>query len=113
MFRRYFKRLLAKNKEFLLSESLAVRGFMQLLMKQRNTGEKWTKEEKRLLKQHLKKIALVVPAIIVFLPPGGSILLPILVDLLDRRKNIRRPDAVLPQQNVPDAKPALAKEGPA
>jgi len=37
---RYFKGLLIKNKAFLLGQVLAVQGLMQLLMKNRNTGEK-------------------------------------------------------------------------
>ena len=81
--------MLVKNKEFILNEALAVKGFMHVLMKRRNMGEKWTREEKKLLRQHLKTMALAVPALIVFLPPGGSIFLPILVEVLDRRKNIR------------------------
>jgi hypothetical protein len=90
MIKSYLKRLLIKNKEFMLNEALAVKGFMKLLMKHRNTGEKLTKEERKLIKQHLKTMALAVPALIVFLPPGGSIFLPVLVDLLDRRKNTRQ-----------------------
>lgn len=89
MIKRYFRRLFLKNKDFLQREASAMKGFMHILMKHRNTGEKWTKEEKKLIKQHLKTLALAVPALIVFLPPGGSIFLPILVDVLDRRKDIR------------------------
>lgn len=90
MIKRYFKGLLAKNKDFILSETSAAKGIFQILFKHRNTGEKWTKEEKKQIKQHLKTLALAVPALIVFLPPGGGILLPILVDVLDRRKNVRK-----------------------
>ncbi len=86
----YFKGLLIKNKEFLLSEVLAVKGLMQLLMKNRNTGEKWTKEEIREIKFHLKHLSKMVPVIIVFLLPGGSLMLPFLAEVLDRRKTIRR-----------------------
>jgi hypothetical protein len=95
----YFTRLFLKNKDFLLRETIAYKGFMQILMKRRNTGEKWTKEEKNLIKQHLKTMALVVPALIVFLPPGGSIFLPILVDVLDRRKEVRKPETMLPAKD--------------
>jgi hypothetical protein len=89
MIKRYFRRLFLKNKDFLLRESDAIKGFMQVLMKHRNTGEKWTKEEKKQIRQHLKTMALTVPALIVFMLPGGSIYLPVLVDVLDRRKEIR------------------------
>lgn len=82
----YFKRLIIKNREFILKEVLAVKGLMYLLMKNRNTGEKWTKEEKREIKNHLKIISKLIPIIIVFLLPGGSLFLPFLAELLDRRK---------------------------
>jgi len=85
----YFKRLIVKNKAFILEEVLAVKGLMQLLMKQRNTDQKWTKEEKREIKNHLKSISKVIPALIIFLLPGGSLLLPVLAEVLDRRKTRR------------------------
>jgi hypothetical protein len=91
--RLYIKRLLASNRTFFYSQASAAKGFVVLLFKQRNTGKKWTREEKKLLKQHLKTMALSIPALIVFLPPGGSIFLPLLVDLMDRRKNRRPPQA--------------------
>lgn len=87
----YFKRLIIKNKAFLLEEVLAVKGLMQLLMKQRNTDQKWTKEERREIKIHLKNISKVIPALIIFLLPGGSLLLPFLAEVLDRRKTRRPP----------------------
>jgi hypothetical protein len=86
----YFKRLIIKNKTFILEEVLAVKGLMQLLMKQRNTDQKWTMEERREIKNHLKNISKVIPALIIFLLPGGSLLLPFLAEVLDRRKT-RRP----------------------
>jgi hypothetical protein len=70
-------------------EVLSIRGMMQILMKTRNTDEKWTWEEKREIKSHLKNIAKIVPVVAVFSLPGGSFLLPILAEALDRRK-IRR-----------------------
>jgi hypothetical protein len=91
MLRRYFKRLLERNKTFFFEQARAYKGFVHLFFKRRNTGEKWTKEEKKILKGHLKTMALSIPALIVFLPPGGSIFLPVLVDLMDRRKEVRRP----------------------
>ena len=86
----YFKSLIIKNKAFILEEVLAVKGLMQLLMKPRNTDQKWTREEKREIKIHLKNISKLIPALIVFLLPGGSLLLPFLAEVLDRRKS-RRP----------------------
>jgi hypothetical protein len=86
----YFKRIIIKNREFILREVLAVKGLMSLLMKNRNTGEKWTKEEKREIKNHLRDISKMIPFIIVFLLPGGSLFLPFLAEVLDRRKKRRR-----------------------
>ena len=85
----YIKRLIVKNREFILTEVLAVKGLMCLLMKNRNTGEKWTREEKMEIKIHLKIISKVIPVIIVFLLPGGSLFLPFLAEVLDRRKKRR------------------------
>jgi len=101
MIKRFLKGLIAKNKEFILSQVLAVKGLMQLLMKNRNTGEKWTRDEIREIRAHLKHIAMLVPALIIFLLPGGSVLLPLLAEVLDRRKRIRRPPAV-PDKSSPD-----------
>jgi hypothetical protein len=76
----YFKRLIIKNREFILNEVLAVKGLMYLLMKNRNTGE---------IKMHLRNISKVIPVLVIFLLPGGTLLLPILAEVLDRRKSRR------------------------
>jgi hypothetical protein len=89
MIKKYLKRLININKEAILMEVLAIRGLMQLLMKTRNTDEKWTREEKTEIKTHLKNIAKILPAIAIFSLPGGSFLLPILAEVLDRRKTRR------------------------
>jgi len=89
MIKKYVKRLIIINKEAILMEVLAIGGLMQLLMKIRNTDEKWTREEKTEIKRHLKNIAKIIPAIALFSLPGGSFLLPILAEALDRRK-VRR-----------------------
>jgi hypothetical protein len=86
MIKKYLKRLIVTNKEAILMQVLAIKGLMQLLMKTRNTDEKWTKEEKKEIKGHLKNIAKIIPAVIIFTLPGGSVLLPILAEALDRRK---------------------------
>jgi hypothetical protein len=94
MIKKYLKRLIITNKEAILMEVLSIRVLMQLLMKTRNTDEKWTREEKTEIKTHLKNIAKIIPAIAIFSLPGGSFLLPILLPMLaealDRRKT-RRP----------------------
>ena len=89
MMKKYFKRLILVNKEAILMEVLAVKGLMQLLMKIRNTDDKWTREEKKEIKRHLKNIAKIIPAVVIFILPGGSFLLPVLAEVLDRRR-VRR-----------------------
>jgi hypothetical protein len=89
MIKKYLRRLIITNKEAILMEVLSITGLMQLLMKPRNTDEKWTREEKKEIKRHLRNVAKIVPAMAVFSLPRGSFLLPILAEVLDRRK-IRR-----------------------
>jgi hypothetical protein len=89
MIKRYLKRLIIINKQAILMEVLSITGLMQLLMKIRNTDEKWTREERREIKRHLKNVAKIVPAVAIFSLPGGSLLLPVLAEALDRRKTRR------------------------
>ncbi len=89
MIKGYLKRLIVINKEAILMEVLSIKGLMQLLMKIRNTDEKWTRDEKIQIKRHLKNIAKIIPAVAIFSLPGGSFLLPILAEALDRRKTRR------------------------
>ena len=84
--RRYFKRLIIGNREFILGEVLAVKGLMELLMRPRNTGEKWTTDQVTEIKSHLRILSKGIPAMAIFLLPGGSLLLPLFVAILDRRK---------------------------
>ena len=90
MIKKYLKRLILISKEAILMEVLAIKGLMQLLMKTRNTDQKWTGEEKKEIKMHLRNIAKIIPAVAIFSLPGGSFLLSILAEALDRRKT-RRP----------------------
>jgi len=90
MIKKYLKKLIIINKQAVLMEVLSIQGLMQLLMKIRNTDEKWTKEEKKEIRMHLGSIAKIVPTVALFSLPGGSFLLPILAEVLDRRKTRRR-----------------------
>ena len=63
-----------------------IQGFMQLLMKPRN-GTSWTKEDKAAIITHLKYVGGTLPLLLVFTLPGGSLLLPLLAWVLDRRRN--------------------------
>jgi hypothetical protein len=90
MIKKYLKRLILLNKEAVLMEVLSIKGLMQLLMKIRNTDEKWTGEEKKEIIRHLKNIAKIIPTVAIFSLPGGAFLLPILAVALDRRRTRRR-----------------------
>lgn len=89
MIRFFLKRLILKNKALIFSEAQQFQGFLHLLFKQRNTDLKWTKEEKQQIKNYLKRLSLYVPILIVFALPGGSLMLPVLAEILDRRKTRR------------------------
>ena len=64
-------------------------GFMKLLMKERNTVGRWTEDDKALLRYYLRRLALYVPALTIFVLPFGFFLIPLLVEVLDRRKKSR------------------------
>lgn len=89
MIKKYLKRLILINKQAILMEVLSIKGLMQVLMKIRNTDERWTREEKKEIMRHLKNIAKIIPTVVIFSLPGGSLLLPILAEALDRRKTRR------------------------
>jgi hypothetical protein len=89
MLRFVLKRLISKNKKLIFQEAQHIQGFLVLLFKERNTDTKWTKEEREQLKSYLKRLSAYVPVIILFLLPGGSLLLPVLAEILDRRKQRR------------------------
>ena len=89
MIKLFLKRQILKNRALILQESKHIKKFFQLLMKQRNTGVKWTEDEITQLKSHLKRLAFYVPTLIIFVLPFGSFLLPILAEILDRRKKSR------------------------
>ncbi len=87
MLKRYIRRLFISNKEFIMAEVHEVKGLMQLIMKHRHTGQVWTREEKREITSHLKKISRSVPVLLVFFLPFGSLFLPVLVEALDRHRS--------------------------
>jgi hypothetical protein len=83
------RRNLTKQRDLILPQALAIQGMMQILMKPRNTGLPWTSEEVRQIRRHLWTLARFVPTLVVFLLPGGLLLLPILAEVLDRRQTPR------------------------
>jgi hypothetical protein len=89
MIKLFFKRFISKNRDLLLEEGQYIRGFMRLLMKHKNTGVVWTREETHNLKSCVKRLSLHVPVLIIIVLPFGLVLLPILAEILDRRKKRR------------------------
>jgi hypothetical protein len=89
MIKTYLKRLILVNKQAILMEVLSIKGLMRLLMKVRNMDERWTREEKTEIKGHLRNMAKIIPTVAIFFLPGGFLLLPVLVEALDRRKTRR------------------------
>ena len=79
-------RRLSNQKQLILPHVLAIQGLMRLLMKGRNTGVPWTPQERREIRLHLRSIAGLVPILVLFIIPCGSLLLPILAEVLDRRR---------------------------
>ncbi len=98
MLTEFLKRRLASHKKLILSHVLAINGLMRLLMKVRNTGDPWTPEERREIRNHLWHLAGLVPILTVFLLPGGTVLLPILAEVLDGRSAPRRQVCLSPPQ---------------
>jgi hypothetical protein len=112
--RRYVRKVSKNNKDMVYGYSRDFMGFMALLMKQRNTNRKWTKEEKRELRQHLKNLSSAVPIIIIFLLPGGMLLLPIYVYFLDRRRGRKdETKAAAPPAATPQAPDEPPQQSPA
>ena len=76
----------AREKQFLVSEMVQVKGLMPLLMKQRNR-QRWTAEDKLELASHLRRLSRLSPYLIIVVMPGGFFMLPALAWWLDRRRN--------------------------
>jgi hypothetical protein len=72
----------------ILTELMASRGLMPLLMKARNGGV-WTAEEKDEVTSHLRRMAHLSPYLVFLLLPGSIFLLPAYAWWLDRRRLAR------------------------
>lgn len=81
---------IGKHRNLFLQEARRLDGFMRLLMKQRNTGDKWTKTEKAQLRRYIRGLVFYVPVLCIFLLPGGFFLIPLLVEAIDRRRRSRK-----------------------
>ena len=78
---------LTAYNDLIQKEAVAIKGFMALLMK--GGRAKWSEAELFEIRRHLRRLSKRIPALIVFLSPGGLLLLPILIEILDRRKKNR------------------------
>ena len=70
----------------MLQEARIMYNFMLLLIKLGRTRSKWTIDEISQLKSYMKHLALCVTVIIMFVLPFGLLLLPLYIELLDRRE---------------------------
>jgi len=87
--------LTEREKKYLLSEILHVKGLMPLLMKSRNK-QRWTPEDRAELKVHLKRLSDISPYLVVLALPGSILFLPALAWWLDRRRKGKIPPQAAP-----------------
>jgi hypothetical protein len=104
---RYVWDLQARERKFLLSEIVQVKGLMPLLMKPRNK-QRWSTEDKAELRDHLRRLSHISPYIAVMILPGSFLMLPLLAWWLDRRRK-----GAPEQRRKFEAKPADAGAAPA
>ena len=86
---RRFLGVIDREKKHLRDELSRTQEMMPLLMKPRN-GERWTREEKRELIGHFRRLSKMSPYIALVVIPGGLALLPLLAWWLDRRRGRRK-----------------------
>lgn len=78
------QKILFCYKKKILKEIESIKDLMSLLMK--GTRGKWTRGELIQIKSHFLILGKKFPIFMVFMLPGGTILLPLLIEVLDRRK---------------------------
>ena len=74
--------LITRNKSRILQEIYQSKELMQLLIK--STATKLTAAEKKKVKTQILDICKTIPSLTIFLVPGGSLLLPILIKFIPR-----------------------------
>ncbi len=89
-----------REAKHVITELLALRGLMPLLMKARNGGQ-WTATEKAELLAQLRRISRVSPYLLFLLLPGSALLLPAYAWWLDRRRGRRPTEASVPDSLRP------------
>jgi hypothetical protein len=83
-----------------------VNDFVRVLMKPRN-GQPWTAEDRAFLRAGARTLAQWAPGFLLFLLPGGFLMLGLYAWLLDRRRG-RAQAAAAPQRRTTDA-PAVSE----
>lgn len=82
--REALEEILIQYRGKILKEIDSAKDLMALLMK--GTRGKWTKGELLKIKAHFIILGKKIPILMVFMLPGGTILLPLLLEVLDRRR---------------------------
>jgi len=80
--------LAERERKFLLSEMVQVKGLMPVLMKRRNK-QRWNDDDVAEIRAHLRRISKLSPYLVVIVMPGGFAMLPVLAWWLDRRRQRR------------------------
>lgn len=81
-----FYNTMDRERRYILSEFVQVKGLMPLLMKPRN-NQQWTPQDKRELRLQLKRLSRVSAYIALLVMPGGFAMLPVMAWWLDRRRS--------------------------
>ena len=74
----------SRERVRLYEEMHQMRGLLPLLMKQRN-GYRWTELDRKRIKVHLHRLVELSPYMVLFIAPGGFVVLPLLAWWLDKR----------------------------
>jgi hypothetical protein len=77
--------MMDRERKYVLGEVVQITGLMPLLMKPRN-HQSWTPEDKRQIVNHLRRLSMVSPYLVVMVMPGSILVLPVLAWWLDRRR---------------------------
>jgi hypothetical protein len=80
--------LAERERKFLLSEMVQIKGLMPVLMKRRNK-QNWSEEDLAEIRAQMKRISKLSPYLVVIVMPGGFAMLPVLAWWLDRRRQRR------------------------
>ena len=77
--------LAERERKFVLSEMVKVKGLMPVLMKRRNR-QKWNEEDLVEIRDQIRRISKLSPYLVIIVMPGGFAVLPVLAWWLDRRR---------------------------